>query len=382
MSAKQPILIFFGGQSAEHEVSIITGLQVVENIDRSGFDPHVIYVRKDGVMDYKPNVTKRGEFSFEFDTEVQLGRDAKGGYLRIPGTLREKRVYPTAAYLAFHGGTGEGGAYQGLLESLGIPYSSPSYESSVVALNKLLTKAVFEKQHIPCLTGSGVIKQEFLGNPEKRTQELVSTHSLPMIVKPAHLGSSIGIKVAKTEIELEKALRESFFMDSVVLVEPFVKKFVEYNISVRSDGDEIELSAIEKPVSKDEILSFADKYERGGKKSGGDGMASLDREVPAKIDEKLANKIREIAQKAYRAIGASGLVRIDFMVDESRPDEPFITEINTIPGSVSYYLWEAVGESFTEQITHALTDAVRQFESRHTLDLEYESDIVEKFVAG
>lgn len=380
MSEKQPVLIFFGGQSAEHEVSIITGLQVVENIDRNRYEPHVIYVRKDGIMDYKVDVMKRSDFSLAMDTEVQFGRDIKGGYLRIPGKIREKRVYPTAAYLAFHGGTGEGGVYQGLLESLGIPYSSPNYEASVVALNKLLTKSVFEKQGIPCLPGSGVIKHEFLAQPEEFTKDLVNTHSLPVIVKPAHLGSSIGIKVAKSEIELEKALRESFFMDSVVLVEPYVKKFVEYNISVRSNGEEIDLSAIEKPVSKDEILSFADKYERGGKKSGGDGMASLDREVPAKIDEKLADKIREIATKAYRAIGASGLVRIDFMVDQSRPDEPFITEINTIPGSVSFYLWEAVGETFTEQITHAIEDAVKQFESRHTLDLEYETNIVEKFI--
>lgn len=382
MSEKQPVLIFFGGQSAEHEVSIITGLQVVENIDRERFEPYVIYVRKDGLMDYKPGITKRSDFSLRMDTEVQLGRDSSGGYLRISGKLREKRVYPRAAYLAFHGGTGEGGVYQGLLESFGIPYSSPSYESSVVALNKLLTKSVFEKQGIPCLPGTGVMRHEFLKSPETYTQDLVATHSLPVIIKPAHLGSSIGIKVAKSEIELEKALRESFFMDSVVLVEPFVKKFVEYNISVRSKGDEVELSAIEKPVSQDEILSFADKYERGGKKSGGDGMASLDREVPAKIDTTLADNIREIAQKAYRAIGASGLVRIDFMVDQLRPDEPFITEINTIPGSVSFYLWEAVGETFTEQITHSIEDAVKQFESRHTLDLEYESDIVERFIAG
>lgn len=380
MSTKQPVIILFGGQSAEHEVSIITGLQVVENIDRSQFEPHVIYVRKDGLMDYKPNLLKRTDFTFGMDTEVQLGRDAQGGYVRMLGKLRQKRIYPFAAFLAFHGGTGEGGAYQGLLESLGIPYSSPSCESSVVALSKLLTKAVFEKQSIPCLAGTGVMKQEFLIDPEKWTQVLVSTHSLPVIVKPVHLGSSIGIKVARTEIELEKAMRESFFMDNVVLVEPFITNFVEYNISVRSHGDKLEFSAIEKPLSKDEILSFADKYELGAKKSGGDGMASLDREVPAKIEDKLANKIREIAQKAYQAIDASGVVRIDFMVDTSRPDEPFITEINTIPGSVSYYLWEAVGKSFTEQISSALTDAVRQFESRHTLDLEYESDIVEKFI--
>lgn len=380
MSEKQPVFILFGGQSAEHEVSVITGLQVVENIDRARFEPYVIYIRKDGLMDFKSNLKKRSDFSFEMDMEIQLGRDSKGGYLRMPGKLREKRVYPTAAYLAFHGGTGEGGVYQGLLESLGIPYSSPSYEASVVALNKLLTKAIFEKQDIPCLPGTGVMKHDFLSAPVKYTQDLIAIHSLPVIVKPAHLGSSIGIQVAKTEIELEKALRESFFMDSVVLVEPFVKKFVEYNVSVRSNGEEIELSAIEKPVSQDEILSFADKYERGGKKSGGDGMASLDREVPAKIDTTLAENIREIAKKAYRAIDASGLVRIDFMVDQSRPDEPFITEINTIPGSVSYYLWEAVGETFTEQITHAIDDAVKQFESRHTMDLDYESDIVEKFI--
>ena len=153
--------------------------------------------------------------------------------------------------------------------------------------------------------------------------------------------------------------------------------FVEYNISVRKKGEEIEVSEIEKPVSKDEILSFADKYQRGGKKTG--GMASLNRELPAKIDSKLRKKIEDVAKRSFELIRAKGMLRIDFMYVN---DEVYVTEINPIPGSMAFYLWEASGISFKNQITDMLHQAEVDDNNRKSKLLKYDSDIVEKFVRG
>lgn len=378
-TTKKDVLILFGGESAEHEVSIITGLQVVENIDRDKFTPHIIYIHKDGRIDYKGTISGRKQFKTTFSSKVDFGLGENGGYISVQKGLSKKAIFPVSAYMAFHGGTGESGVVQGFLETLHIPYTSPSYESSVITMNKHFTKLVLEDAHLPTLTYKTVTSDD-LPDIQRKVQEIESALHFPVIVKPAHLGSSIGIHLAKTPIELEKALRTSLFMDAIILVEPFIESFTEYNISVRSEGDQIATSPIEKPLAEDEILSFADKYEKGGKKSGKGGMAALDRQIPAKISDDLKTKIEDFATKAYRACYCTGLVRIDFMIDDKDPENPVITEINPIPGSVSFYIWEAAGYDFQSQITHALEDAITQFKKRNGKDLDYTSDIAEKFI--
>jgi D-alanine-D-alanine ligase len=375
---KPYVLVMFGGVSAEHEVSIITGLQVLEKIDRQKYQPLAVYVSMQGQFCLLPSLTNRSQFLHTRRVNVSFGRDAAGGYILTAG-LVGRRYAPVAAYLAFHGGQGESGPIQGLLESMGIPFTSPGQESAVLVMNKQLTKQQMADVGVDTVSGISVFASEVMTDAEATAKRVQKAVSLPAIIKPAHLGSSIGIKVAKTAVELEKYLLEASHMDNEIVVEPFLKDFVEYNCSVRSINGQVETSEIEKPMSKDEILSFADKYQRGAKKTGGaSGMASLQRELPAKIPAKLKTEIQELAKKAFVACRCKGMVRIDFMV--TKTGKVYLTEINPIPGSMAFYLWEATGVPFTQQITQLIEQAVADYQVVANLNLEYQTDIVEKFV--
>lgn len=371
---KKQILVMFGGVSAEHEVSVVTGLQALEHVDTTLYGPLVVYVSKKGEISAMPNLTDRKGFLTTKRSPATFGKDEKGGYLSFGFPV--KKIYPYAAYLAFHGGTGEGGAYQGLLEACGIPFTSPSQEASVLAMNKQLTKECLEKSGIKTVPALRCFGADIKHDEEKYLKEITSMLGLPVIIKPAHLGSSIGITIARTEIELRKALLEASFIDTEIVIEQFLTGFTEYNCAVRSIHGVLETSEIERPVSKDEILSFADKYERGGKKTG-NGMASLARELPAQINAELKQEIREAAKLAFTSCRMKGMVRIDFMLHTG---SLYLTEINSIPGSMAFYLWEASGIPFTTQITDALEQAVKDTRTRDSLCLNYSSDIVARFV--
>jgi D-alanine-D-alanine ligase len=371
------VLVIFGGISAEHEVSVITGLQAVENIDTEKYLPLALYIDKNGSFYCIPTLKTRRGFLTAPRKSATFGKDTQGGFITMDG-WHKKKIYPHAAYLAMHGGSGESGPLQGLLEMVDIPFTSPGQESSVLMMNKQLTKDVLAKENIETVQGISIFATEIKKNLENLTSKIIQELTLPVIIKPVHLGSSIGINIARTEVELKKFLLEASQVDNEILVEKFLTSFKEYNCSVRLIHGVIEASEIERPMSKDEILSFADKYERGGKKSGS-GMASLQRELPAKIDDRLKQEIQMIAKMAFLACRGKGMVRIDFMVT---PEEKiYLTEINPIPGSMAFYLWEASGISFREQISDLIEQSVVDAELERTSRLDYESNIVEKFTS-
>jgi len=369
----------FGGVSAEHEVSVITGLQVLEKIDRAIYTPHAIYISRDGKISYLPDLTSRSQFATSKRVVVSWKRDHTGPNMHTSGLIK-RTVRPVAAYLAFHGGSGESGPVQGFLETIGLAYTGPSQESAVITMNKQVTKAMLEMSDILTVPGMSFTSTHIRATSLPFTQLAVEKLGLPAIVKPAHLGSSIGIKVAHTELELEKALIEASYMDTEVLIEKYLPKFEEYNCAVRCIDGVLEASEIEHPLSSSEILSFADKYERGGKKSGGSGMASLQRELPALIDDELKERIQEVAKSAYLATRSRSMTRIDFMYVKTG-NMLYLTEVNPIPGSMAFYLWEASGISFTQQITDMIEQSIRDHQETKTLQLDYKTDIVEKFVS-
>lgn len=375
---KKQVLVMFGGISAEHEVSIITGLQVVEKLDKEIYEPLAVYVNKQGHFLLMPDLKSRKDFLQGKQISASFGIDSNGGYIQTSGLLARK-VYPYAAYLAFHGGTGESGPMQGLLEAVNIPFTSASQESQAITMNKALTKQVLNSTAIKTVEGLSFFSKDIKANSGDLVKLAVSKLSLPVIVKPVHLGSSIGISVAKSEVELEKALLAASYIDSEIIVEKFLTDFVEFNCAVRLINGEVEASEIERPMSKDEILSFADKYQRGGKKSGGDGMASLQRELPAHISDAEKLEIQNAAKEAFVACRCKGMVRIDFM--RTKSGELFLTEINPIPGSMAFYLWEATGISFTKQISDLVEQAVKDQTLAVGSRLDYQTDIVQNFVA-
>lgn len=375
---KSLVLIAFGGVSAEHEVSVVTGLQVVEKIDRNFYEPYVVYIKKDGQAVGYGDLGNRKEFLTKKPAPLSWGRDQMGGYIKEEGLLG-KKLYPYVAYFAFHGGTGESGPMQGLCEAMDIPYTSSGVEGSAIVMNKALGKEVLNFYGLPVVDGENLRSSEVLADVSGIAKEILSELQLPLIIKPVHLGSSIGISIAKTETELERFLLTAAHVDSEVVVEKLLTNMKEYNCAVRLIKGKIEASEVESPVSHDAILSFADKYERGGgKKSGGEsGMASLQRELPAKISPELKKRIQETAIHAFTACRCKGMARVDFMVTG---DDLFITEINPIPGSMAFYLWEASGITFTQQITDMIEQSVVDAKNQTGKQFNHESKIIENFI--
>ncbi|MCD4756272.1 hypothetical protein K8R20_01500 [bacterium] len=374
---KKKVLILFGGISPEHEVSIITGLQVVENIDRSKYEVKVVEISKTGELFSLKGLETRKDYFKVKREKGTFGRDSTGGYI----SSGLKKYYPEVAYLAFHGGGGEGGAVQGMLETFGIAITSPSSEGATLSMNKVLAKQLVQEMGVLVVEGVGVMSKEVISNSSKTVNTILRHLSLPLIIKPAHLGSSIGISVVKDKVSFEKALIAASRVDTEILIESFLESYEEFNCSVIRIGDKIVVSEIERPITKAEILSFADKYERDGGKTTGSsegGMASLTRELPAKIDTRLAKKVTNSARKIYNALRCDGLVRIDFMYSDK---QLYFTELNQIPGSMAFYIWEASGLSFKEQISRSLEEAIKTKTLKDSKVLDYESDILEKFVS-
>ncbi|MBP9691565.1 hypothetical protein KBD81_05810 [Candidatus Woesebacteria bacterium] len=373
--SKKNIIVCFGGVSAEHEVSIISGLQIVETIDRTRYSTCAIYLTKDGYFQYLHDLRNRHDFKSTKPQNIAFGRDENGSFFVTTGII-PKKTYIDGAYLSFHGGIGESGQVQGLLTSLRIPFTSPDTESSAICMNKVLTKEVVETYGIQTVPWVRVLSTDVKKNLDVLITEVLTKLDLPMIVKPTHLGSSIGIEIAKSDVELKKALLAASAMDTEIIIEPYLSGFIEYNASVRSIDGTIEVSKIERPISHDAILSFADKYERGSKKSS--GMAALDRELPARITKELESEITELARTVFKLVRAKGMLRIDFMLYKNKV---YLTEVNPIPGSMSFYLWEATGISFKDQITALIEQAIKDSSLQTNLNLEYSSDIIDRFIS-
>lgn len=371
---KKNVLIMFGGVSSEHEVSVISGLMIVENINRELFNPLVVYVTKNGLFSLLEDCKNRKDFNKCKRKRVVFDKQEDGTFI-VTQELLKTKYKVDLAYLAFHGGLGELGPMQGLLENFGIPYTGPSYESSTLCMNKAIAKEILLYNKLPILPAYKINSMDYEINPKEIETQIKNQIKLPAVIKAVHVGSSIGVKIAKDETELRKSLLVLSKLDYELLAERMLTDMVEFNVSVRKNGEIVETSVIEKPQKQDEILSFKDKYQTGNKTKNS-GMADLHKELPAKISKELETEIREIATKAYKALRCSGTVRIDFMYSENKL---YVTEINTIPGLLSYYLWEAAGIPFNDQITQSLDQAIYEQEIKDCLKFNYDSDIVEKF---
>jgi D-alanine-D-alanine ligase len=362
--------VIFGSRSVEHEVSIITAVQLMKNVDREKYDVVPIYVDKSGRWLSGPELEKIETFKnlelvaqhnsypllasadIETSKELVVADDAKASLGSID-----------AAIICCHGTLGEDGTIQGLLELAGIPYQGPGVLGSAVCMDKIITKKILEASNIPVVNFQWFTKDKWEEDKEAILQRLMDPantgHKLlkfPMFVKPANLGSSVGITKAKDRKSLEEAIEVALHFDRRVLVEQGLEGMKEINISVVG-FEEFEASVPEEPIASGEILSYADKYEGGGKKTG--GMASLKRRIPAPIPMSLTKKMQEAAIMAARQCDVSGVARIDFLANVGT-GEFWLNEINTIPGSMSFYLWEASGVSYTELINRLVDIALKR----------------------
>jgi len=389
---KKRIAVLFGGPSAEHEISILSGLQAISAMDSHVFDIRPFYWHKNGKFYTSENLLKKEfykKFSFDLVEEVHLTPDPA---IRGFCSLHTNKLYPVDVYfLCFHGQGGEDGSIQGLLEMKNAAYTGCSSSSSRLAMNKHLTKLIVKDSGIPVLPHAYVTKQQAQGSWKNVLQKITHTPGLeafPYFVKPCHLGSSIGITATYDLATLQNALAKAFYYDDAVLVEPCITELMELNVAV-FDTDPVQASIIEMPVASNKMLSFEDKYMRGGSKESDSqrstsqqgmaremagGMAGLARFIDPEIDPEMKQKITDYAKQAFASLGCSGIVRFDFIVD-LKSGTIYCNELNPIPGSLSYYLWEKTPpfETFTALCNRLIDSALKKQSMRLSLqtDLEF-----------
>ena len=383
--------VFFGGRSVEHEVSVISALQACRSLNTEKYDIIPIYITKDTEFYIGENIGKIEAYRNipallkESERVLPVGNSGTVELLHYPMKKFGNNVAAVidVALPIVHGTNVEDGALQGYLQTLGVPYAMCDVLSSAVGMDKYVMKCVFADNGIPVLPATVVNVKQFTREHDDVISLIESRTQYPVIVKPVNLGSSVGIRKAKDRAELEDALDYAFTFAIKVLVENAVTQLKEINCSVLGDYESAEASECEEPIANDEILSYQDKYVGGGsKRSGGkSGMASLSRKIPADITPEQREEVRTMAVKAFRVLGCSGVARIDFMLD-METGKIYLNEINTIPGSLAFYLWKPVGVDYPALLDRLIELAFKRERENKSISFSFDSNILENASFG
>lgn len=375
--------VFFGGKSVEHEVSVISGLQAYNAFDRDKYDPIAIYITKDNelytgeavsdIANYKniPELLKKSTrvfFMCEQD-KVEL--------IQYPVKKFGNSVVAQidVAFPVVHGANVEDGCLQGFLRHYNIPFAGCDVMASAVTMDKYVMKTVLKDNDIPVLDCVTLNVREYQSDETAAMNKVENRIAYPVIVKPVNLGSSVGIKVAKDKEQLREALEYAFTFGAKVLVERAIMNLREINCAVLGDYEEAEASECEEPISSDEILSYEDKYVAGSK-SGSEGMRTAKRELPANLTPERREEIRKMAVKTFQVLNCSGVSRIDFMIDQDT-DKVYVNEINPIPGSLAFYLWEALGKPYAELLDDMVKLALKRQREEKSMMTSFDSNILQ-----
>lgn len=370
------VAVLFGGRSVEHEISVITALELIEALDVTRYDPVPVYIDIHGRW-FSGRALLQREFYRRLPGALKEVREVTlpphpGGPGLLPkrrdgGYASPREAIPVDVFVpAFHGQFGEDGCMQGLLELADVAYTGCDVLASAVAMNKYLCKSVLSAHGIPVLPSIVLQKEELRAGIAALRARVLATPGLehyPLFVKPCNLGSSIGVGVARDDASLDAAIAKVFKYDLEVIIEPCVSQLMEINVSVREDDPPI-ASVVEIPVSQSGVLTYEDKYLRGGggkkgKGGGARGMASLVRVVnPTDLDPKLRADAIEYALRSFAILGCGGISRFDFIVN-LETGQLYFNELNPFPGSLAYYLWAKSDPArlYTENLTHMIERA-------------------------
>ena len=386
---KTTVAVFFGGRSVEHEVSIISGLQAYAALDRTKYDVLPVYISKDSRFYTGEHM---GDIDSYKDMKACLEKAAR--VLLVPEDGRVLLVrYPMkkfgrsvlgafdVAMPVVHGTNVEDGTLMGLLEMLGVPYTGCDLTSSAAGMDKYLMKAALKQAGVPVLDAAVLSAREYMLDPAAGCARVEGRFPYPVIVKPVNLGSSVGISYAGDRAALEEAMDNAFGFASRVLVEPAVPNLREINCAVLGDADEAEASVCEEPVTSHEILDFSDKYLNNADSAKSAGMSSLKRRLPAELPEGMTERVQELAVQTFRALGCAGVARVDFL-NNRETGELWVNEINTIPGSLAFYLWEAAGLPFAAMLDRLIELSFKRKREREALTFTYASNILDGVSLG
>jgi D-alanine-D-alanine ligase len=346
--------VAFGGRSVEHDVSILTGLQALSVLEER-HSPIPIYISRSGrwytgdalreLSTYRQDGADPDAEEVNFDLHNgRLLRASSGGASLLRARRAPEPVELDVVVLATHGTQGEDGCLQGALELARLPYVGPPVGAAAAAMDKVTTKAILAQAGLPALGHLLLRRAEWEGDRSGAIARVAGAFDLPVYVKPASLGSSVGVSRCGSDAELSDALELVFELDRVCLVEPAVEGGIEVNCAVIGrPGVTPRASLCEQPVAAESFLSFEDKY-MGSAKS--EGMKGAQRVIPAPIADALTTEVKELAQRAFAAFDCAGVTRVDFLIDAG--ERVYVNELNTIPGSFSFYLWEPAGLPFVD----------------------------------
>ena len=396
--------VFFGGASVEHEISVITMNQAINSLDPEKYEIVPIYIAKNGVMYTGDDLLDL--YSFR-DMDVLLKRCYKvavvndGKSIKVvknPAPWIGKRVINTidVGFPIVHGTNCEDGTIAGFLNLLGIPYVGPDILSSALGMDKIVQKMVLREAGLPVVDFVSFYSVEYIKDEDAVLNKIEGKLKYPMIVKPGNLGSSVGIKKAKNKTELEEAIEFAMEFTDRVIVENAVEELQEINCSVIGNLTDSETSVCEEPFFSDEILSYTDKYIGDGKSKGGtiaggktaaaktapakggvkgEAPQFSNKKIPADISKEKTEEIQKLTKEVFKVLGCSGVARVDFLIDK-KTDKVYVNEINTIPGALSYYLWEATGKTFEQELDQVIDIAIKRQRDREKLTFSYDKNIL------
>ena len=372
--------VIFGGDSVEHEVSIISALQAMENIDEEKYEIIPIYISKDrhfytGACLRDMETYKYFDSMKKYTKEVTFTRlNDRVMLQKVKGFFGRNVTDIDVAFPIVHGKGVEDGSLAGYLETLSLPVVGPSMLAASIGQDKVLFKEVLKANKIPVVDYTWFYDVEFEDKQDEILKEIKKI-GYPVVVKPASLGSSVGINFVKNEKTIIDAITEALEYDKKIVVEKAVDNLIEVNCSVLGNYEEAKASVIEQVSTDNDLLTFDDKYTGSGKSKG---IVNTSRIIPAKISKELTKKIQDTSLEVFRCLNFTGVVRIDYLID-SKSNEYYVNEPNTIPGSLSFYLWEKTDRDYTKLLDDLITIGIREFKTKQKKQFSFDTNVLKNF---
>ncbi len=379
---KTNVAVFFGGRSVEHEISVISALQAINAFDKEKYNIIPVYISKQGRWYTGSNLLDvrnyRDMSKLTAEAEEVYMRPEYGDYnlYKVNSGLFSKKN-PVVAEIhvvipVLHGTNGEDGVFEGVLETIGIPFAGCNTLSSANGMDKITMKMILRESGIPVVDYVWFTDREWISDKQGVLKRVEDKLSYPVIVKPANLGSSVGIKKAANREELEEAINNAEKFSQRIIVEHMIEQLKEINCSVLGTADDHQSSVCEEPIKTGDFLSYEDKYMGGSKTTA--GMQASDKRIPADLPEEMSKRIQDMAGETFRVLSCHGVSRIDVMVDE-KDNSIYVNEINTIPGSLSFYLWEATGITFPQLMDKLVQLALKRKRDNDRKTFTYDQNI-------
>lgn len=377
---KTTIGVFFGGRSTEHEISVISANQAINAIDKDKFDVVPVYITKQGKW-YTGDALL--EISNYRNTASMLDKCQEVYMKPLYGDYNlykaKKPMFGSDVFAKFdvvipvlHGSNGEDGIFEGVLETIGIPYAGCSTLASANGMDKITMKMILQASGIPVVDYLWFTDRQWFEKRDELIADIEKKLGYPVIVKPANLGSSVGIGRAHDRDDLIDKINTAEQYSSRIIVEHMVDNLQEINCSVLGDCDDYQTSVLEEPIKSGEILSYTDKYMGGSK--GKTGMQSAQKRIPADLPESETALIKDLAGKTFAVLSCHGVSRVDMIIDRDNRNI-YVNEINTIPGSLSFYLWEASGIKFDKLMERLVSLALKRKRDESTKTVSYDQNI-------